>query len=132
VVLSPNPIRYTGIDHADYIVALSQDGLNKLQSAGVFDRLSETGLALVDDTLLNPPEGLGARLLRLPMRKKVGSKNAANGALGLVMSHSGALPVLGLVQMAERTWGTRAKATLKALAWGEVRGQELGLDKEES
>jgi len=125
LVLSPSPIRYTGIDHPDYVVALSEDGLNKLQDEGVFHRLSEAGLAIVDDTLLNPPEGLGSRLLRLPLRKQVGSKNAANGALGMVMSHSGALPVLSLVQMAERTWGSRAKATLKALAWGEVRGREL-------
>ncbi len=117
LILSPTPIHYTGIDAADALVAVSQDGLGQLIGRRMFDKLVEGGTALVDASLDLPPE-LEERVTRLPLRKAAKVTGAATAALGWLFTRTGAVDVDAVTDTARAAFGAGAKSTVKALEWG--------------
>jgi pyruvate/2-oxoacid:ferredoxin oxidoreductase beta subunit len=80
--LSPSPIDFTGIEHPDFIVITSEDGLREMIGQRMFDRLTPSALVYLDDSLA-PPEGVHP-VHRVAFRKTFGADRAALGALVFV------------------------------------------------
>jgi len=118
LILSPEPIHYTGIDRPDVLIALSEDGLAKLRSTGHLDRLAADGLLLADEGLSGLPEG-DSRLRALALRRAAGAKNSAFAALALAVGWRGVVAPSVLADAAERAWGAKARRTVKAVRWAE-------------
>jgi hypothetical protein len=79
ICLSPQPIEYTGMESADIVIAVSQDGLNELEANGTLAQLTPRTLLLVDAELeISSPTGL---LFRQPFRRKATPKRAALAAI---------------------------------------------------
>ncbi len=78
IVVSYEPVVYTGIETPDAVLVVSPDGLRELEMQRLFVRLTESSLLLLDDSL-TPPQ-CNARVLQFPFRTG-GEKNAASAAL---------------------------------------------------
>ncbi|HVS85437.1 MAG TPA: thiamine pyrophosphate-dependent enzyme [Gaiellaceae bacterium] len=76
VILSPEPILYTGIERPDAVLIVSQDGARELAATGVFDRVDGRTFVLADETVELPVEAE-----RLPLRATAGAKGAALAAV---------------------------------------------------
>jgi Pyruvate/2-oxoacid:ferredoxin oxidoreductase gamma subunit len=74
VILSPQPIRYTAIQHPGAIIAVSQDGLRELKSGYALQSASADTIIVADDSLEIPETA--ARVISHPFRK-AGAKKAA-------------------------------------------------------
>lgn len=83
--LSPKPIGYTGIEQPDVVVVTSEDGLRELKSQRVFERVGDSSVIYVDESLVWPERPQSARVL--PFRKTFGPSLAAVGALSFVAKH---------------------------------------------
>jgi len=90
VCLSPEPILYTGIDDADGVIVVSEDGLKELSGRKVFERLSPDALVIIDAELPLPPTR--ARVIRPSLRRLASGKMAAAAGLGLFLKHSKIFP----------------------------------------
>ena len=77
--ISPGPIGYTGIEHPDILLILSEDGVREAVSAGWFARIDATTEVYVDETVGAGLNGPGIR--RLPIRRIFGAGSAALGSL---------------------------------------------------
>lgn len=91
VCLSPEPILYTGIDEADGVIVVSDDGLKELRGQKVFESLSPDALVIIDAELLLPQTR--ARVIRLPVRRLASGKMAAAVGLGLFLRYRKIFPV---------------------------------------
>jgi len=79
ICLSPQPIQYTGVESADVVVAVSEDGWNELRANGMLAKVTPSTLLLVDAELESSiPAG---RLFRLPFRREATPKRAALAAI---------------------------------------------------
>lgn len=79
ISLGPSPIRFTGIEHPDALLAVSQEGLRELSRRGSIDSMSDSSLLVLDDSLeCELPRG---RSIPLPLRKTFGANGAATAAL---------------------------------------------------
>lgn len=78
LVISYEPISYTGIETPDAVIVVSWDGLRELEVQGLFARLAESSLLLLDESLTPPP--CRAKVMQVPFRAG-GGKNAAAAAL---------------------------------------------------
>ena len=79
ICLSPQPIQYTGMESADVVIAVSQDGWNELQANGTLAAVSPGTLLILDSELeIETPTG---RLLRQPFRRDATPKRAALAAI---------------------------------------------------
>jgi len=90
ISLGPLPIRYTGIENPDAILAVSQDGLRELFRRASIETMSDDTLLVIDESL----ECADLRGIRvaLPLRKLFGPNGAAMAALLFVCRHYSILP----------------------------------------
>lgn len=86
LVLSPEPVLFTGIEVPDFVCVVSIDGLRELEIQGVFGRLAATSRLLLDESLPAPLSA--ARLSRHPFRSG-GGRMAAVAALDMLASTIG-------------------------------------------
>ncbi len=91
VCLSPEPILYTGIDDADGVIIVSEDGLQEVRGRKVLEGLRPDALLIIDKAL--PLPQTRARTIRLPLRRVASGKMAAAAGLGLFVKHSRIFPV---------------------------------------
>jgi Pyruvate/2-oxoacid:ferredoxin oxidoreductase gamma subunit len=78
VILSPEPILYTGIEQPDAVLVASADGLAELERNGVVAAIGPETQVIVDEELELPP--LPVEPLRRPLRAN-GGKRAALAAV---------------------------------------------------
>lgn len=88
VIVSPNPILYTGSPIPDVLIITSSDGLGYARAAA--SRM-KAGVLYIDDSL-DVPE-TGARVEKVPFRERVGAKNSAMYAMFYVVFHEKLYPV---------------------------------------
>lgn len=79
VCLSPSEIHFTGIEHPDVTIAVSEDGLRELVERGSLSELLASSILLIDESLAQPETQ--AKVYRHPFRKLCGVDKAALGAL---------------------------------------------------
>jgi pyruvate/2-oxoacid:ferredoxin oxidoreductase beta subunit/Pyruvate/2-oxoacid:ferredoxin oxidoreductase gamma subunit len=95
IILSPEPIEYTGIDAPDYVVLVSEDGLRR--AGARLAGLGPSSTVLAEESLELPPTG--GTVIRLPIlatAKKVGRLSVAVVALAALLRHSGLYPLEAL------------------------------------
>ena len=79
ICLSPQPIEYAGMESADVVIVVSQDGWNELRANGTLAKFTPRTLLLLDAELeISTPTG---RLLRQPFRREATPKRAALAAV---------------------------------------------------
>jgi hypothetical protein len=90
ICLSPQPIEYTGMESADVVIAVSQEGWNELEANGTLARLTPRTLLLLDaEVEITPPTG---RVLRQPFRREATPKRAALAAIAFWLSMEPVVP----------------------------------------
>ena len=115
VILSPEPILYTGIERPDGVLVISQDGCRELQRAGVFSRETGATTVLADEEVQLP--ALAAAVRRFPFRKKAGGKLAALAAVAAWLGKDGPVPAEAFRAAIEARYGAaEAARTREALA----------------
>ncbi len=82
--ISPEEVQFTGVEHPDFIIASSPEGLRELISNGTFARATAKTTIYID-TSLSIIDSIG-RVVALPFRKSFGAERAALGALAFVVS----------------------------------------------
>ncbi len=121
IIVSPEPIHYTGIALPDFTFVVSRDGLSTLAARG---RLAARVL-VVDEDLDGPvPDGA----LRLPLRSGAKSKGAAMAGLGWLLARVGAFPVERLSERVVAVFGDKAKPSVRALTWGAAQSGTQAAD----
>ncbi len=110
---SPEPILYTGIDCADGVIIVSDDGLKAMKERRIFDSLSPDVVVIMDSTLPQPKTE--ARLVSLPLRRLVSAKMAAAAAIGLYLKISGIFSVEAYKAAIESSYGEQATDYFNAL-----------------
>jgi Pyruvate/2-oxoacid:ferredoxin oxidoreductase gamma subunit len=91
IILSPEPIDYTGIDSPDFFVVLSADGLARIRAR--IEKLAATCILYSEETLELPETK--AQVRRLPfaeLGKPVGKLYVATAALAALLEESGIFP----------------------------------------
>jgi hypothetical protein len=78
VCLSPDPIYYTGVDHPDAVLVVSEDGLRELSMNGTLNRVTEETILVFDCDL--PLGDTPGRKHEFPFRKEFGARQAALAA----------------------------------------------------
>lgn len=101
LIVSGEPILFTGVSSPDAVVIVSADGLGYARETV---RNLTGGTVVVDDSLELPPTP--ARVVRCPFRRVAGDRNAALLALAFLAEISGVVPVAAFVE----TVGTTGKA----------------------
>lgn len=86
LVLSPEPVLFTGIEVPDFAFVVSIDGWRELEVLGVFSRLAPTSRLLLDDSL--PMPVTAAQVSRHPFRGG-GGRKAAVAALDMLAANIG-------------------------------------------
>jgi pyruvate/2-oxoacid:ferredoxin oxidoreductase beta subunit/Pyruvate/2-oxoacid:ferredoxin oxidoreductase gamma subunit len=114
VILAPEPILYTGIETPDAVLVVSQDGVRELERSGVFERVGEETLVLVDEEVELP--ALAAEPVRLPLRAEAGAKQAALAAVAAWVERDGAIPAEALRAAVASRLGRHADEAAPALA----------------
>ena len=108
VILSRQPIHYTGIDCPDVMIVISQDGLDKVRSriGGHTLVIADTKLAPELEGLSGPPGPPGLpgpdNLVTHDFRKTGGLKGAALAAIACWLQDNGFLPIDALIEAASR------------------------------
>lgn len=113
VVLSPEPILFTGLERPDAVLVVSQEGAAELSRSGVLDRIAPETLLLADVEVALPP--LAASPRRLPFRKAAGGKSAALAAAAAWVAASGAFPIEALFDAVAARQGAEARETVEAI-----------------
>jgi 2-oxoglutarate ferredoxin oxidoreductase subunit beta len=76
--ISPDPIHYTGVDHPDAVLVVSEDGLRELSMNGTLGRVTEETTLVFDRSLpLGDAQGIKHEF---PFRKEFGPRQAALAA----------------------------------------------------
>jgi pyruvate/2-oxoacid:ferredoxin oxidoreductase beta subunit/Pyruvate/2-oxoacid:ferredoxin oxidoreductase gamma subunit len=112
VILSPEPIDYTGIDSPDFFVLLSASGLAR--SHARIESLPPTAVVYADESLELP--GTRARVRKLPtgeFGKRVGNPSMSIAALAAMLADSGIFPI--------EAFG----AAIESFQSGRIAGQNL-------
>ncbi len=99
LIVSPEPILYTGIEEPDVVLVVSGDGARELGATGMLDRVGPETLVLADETVALPPLAVEPR--RLPLRETAGAKGAARAAVESWLEQDGRLPVEAFHAVAE-------------------------------
>ena len=105
VILSPEPILYTGIEQPDAVLITSTDGLAELERNGVVPAIGSATVVIVDEELELP--SLPVEPLRRPLRAN-GGKRAALAALAAWAETQEGLPPHALRVAAELRLGANA------------------------
>lgn len=90
VILSPEPILYTGIQRPDVVLVVSQEGARELERAGVFARVGPHTEVVADEGVELPALPVAVRCL--PLREAAGAKRAALAAVSAWVEASGIVP----------------------------------------
>jgi pyruvate/2-oxoacid:ferredoxin oxidoreductase beta subunit/Pyruvate/2-oxoacid:ferredoxin oxidoreductase gamma subunit len=112
VILSPEPIDYTGIDSPDFFVLLSASGLARLRSR--IEGLPPTAVVYADESLELPE--MRARVRKLPtaeIGRRIGRPSMAIAALAAMLEDSGIFPT--------EAFGT----AIESFQSGRIAGQNL-------
>lgn len=104
--LSPKPIGYTGIEQPDFVVVTSEDGLRELRSQRVFERVGDSSVIYMDETLVGQERPQSVRVL--PFRKTFGASGAALGALVYVAQRHNLLEPSAIQKALEARLGEQA------------------------
>jgi 2-oxoglutarate ferredoxin oxidoreductase subunit beta len=78
ICLSPTPIYYTGVDHPDAILVVSEDGLRELSANGTLAKITGETVLVFDCEL--PLESGPGKKHEFPFRKEFGARQAALAA----------------------------------------------------
>ncbi len=89
LILSPVPIRYTGIAAPDVLVLTSEDGMR--HAGGRAKHMQEVGVVYRDETL--PEMDTAAQQKVYPFRKTAGPRNAMLTALTTLLKETGLFPL---------------------------------------
>ena len=91
ICLSPKPIEYTGMEHPDVVLVVSEDGWKELQANGTLAACREETVLMVDSQIEAVlPRG---HVIRLPLRREANPKRAALAALAAWLEKNPVLPV---------------------------------------
>ena len=118
IILSPEPIDYTGIVAPEHLVLISENGLNRVRAK--LDKMPASSVVYADESLELPETA--AKVLRFPFEKtakKVGRLSIGTVALGAVLAESGIYPADALAKAIHTFQRPKlAEANVKALAAG--------------
>jgi Pyruvate/2-oxoacid:ferredoxin oxidoreductase gamma subunit len=116
VIVSPRPVRFTGIETPDFAVVLAAEGLSRAR--GPLAAMPESALVLADGALEIPPTR--ARIVRIDARgaaRRYGEPNVALWALGRLLGEDAVLPPEALRDAVARyTSPAHREAALRAVA----------------
>lgn len=113
VILSPEPILFTGIEEPHAVLVVSQDGARELVRSGVLARVEARTMVLADNEVELPE--LRAEVSRLAFRKQTGAKLAASAAVACWLARTRALPLEALWAALRARYGPEVAATEKTL-----------------
>jgi hypothetical protein len=103
VILSAEPILYTGIHAPDGVLVVSEDGARELQASGVLARVTPETLVFADEQ--TPLPQLSCRVVRLPFRSKAGASDAALAAVAVWLEKTRAVPLESLWAAVDARFG---------------------------
>lgn len=110
VMLSPQPILYTGGRVPDVAIVVSDDGLGYVR--GLLSEMSR-GIVIIDESLTPPPSA--AKVVRQPFQKATGPRNATLLALLFLLRLTHLLPVEALIEQVKTAGRTRDEEVGKML-----------------
>lgn len=113
LILSSEPILYTGIERPDAVLVTSADGAAELARAGVLARVGPGTLVVADAGIELPP--LPVEPLRLPLRSSSGPKLAALAAVAAWSRSAGMIPGAALRAAVADRFGAAAEGVAAAL-----------------
>ncbi|MEO0080874.1 MAG: thiamine pyrophosphate-dependent enzyme [candidate division WOR-3 bacterium] len=93
IVISPDPILYTGTTVPDLAAITSNDGFRRCAPTL---RSMRTGLVLLDEELPEPETE--AKVIRTPLRRTAGRRGAALYALALLLREQNLFPLSALIE----------------------------------
>lgn len=93
VIISPDPIYYTGSTKPDYMLVTSDDGLEYAMPR--IKKATKASL-FIDDSL--PVPETAAEVIASPMRAKAGARNAALYSVFQLVKHTGILNINSLIE----------------------------------
>jgi 2-oxoglutarate/2-oxoacid ferredoxin oxidoreductase subunit beta len=114
LILSPDPILFTGIEVPDAVLVVSQDGAQELVRNGVFHGLTEETFVLADEGVTLPE--CAAIVQRFSFRAPAGGKNAAAIAIAQWLEMTAVLPIDAFLAALDRRQKSSADALRAALA----------------
>lgn len=88
LIVSPEPILYTGAPHPDVLIVTSEDGLKFAKK--LIDTATEESLLLIDDSLETPDTR--ARIISRNFREQVGGRNAMTMAVFEYLHQTNIIP----------------------------------------
>ncbi|HTK82667.1 MAG TPA: thiamine pyrophosphate-dependent enzyme [Bacteroidota bacterium] len=91
ICISPREIWYTGIERADAVIIVSEDGLRETSAKGIFPKLTPEAIVIADSELKIPETR--ARVLQLPFRSTCGAVKAAAAGLSAYLTLTDDFPV---------------------------------------
>jgi pyruvate/2-oxoacid:ferredoxin oxidoreductase beta subunit/Pyruvate/2-oxoacid:ferredoxin oxidoreductase gamma subunit len=90
ICLGPRPIQYTGMESADVVIAVSQEGWNELTTNGTLSALTPGSLLVLDSEI--ETESPAGRVLRQPFRRDATPKRAALAAIAFWLGKDRVIP----------------------------------------
>jgi pyruvate/2-oxoacid:ferredoxin oxidoreductase beta subunit len=94
IIISPEAIKYTGIEHPDAVIANSTDGLGKVRP--VIEKM-ETGKLFLDSSLEAPQTK--AKTVKLDYRTPAGARNSSLLAVMHFVKSEGIIPMEALLEV---------------------------------
>lgn len=91
VILSKNPIHYTGLERPDVVMMVTNDGWNK-----VSNRITDNSKIFIDSKITT-----GAPFESKPFLKTAGKKGAALSAIAYWIKETGVMPIEALLKVIE-------------------------------
>jgi pyruvate/2-oxoacid:ferredoxin oxidoreductase beta subunit len=114
VIVSPEPVLFTGIEEIDTLLVVSSDGARELRASGAYDRVIENTLLLADSSVELPD--LPCTIVRHPFREAAGAKLAALAAVVAWLDMTSVLPIDALWSVADSRFPSEAASMRSALA----------------
>ena len=94
LILSSEPVKYTGISKPDVLIITSNDGLSYSKETA---RQMKDGTLLIDDQLQTPETG--AKVVKLPFRSKAGNRYCALYSLFWLINSTKTIPPEAMQQV---------------------------------
>jgi len=94
IIISPEPIQYTGSPDPDYVIVTSTDGLD--YAKGLIKKMSH-GIVYIEESL--PDIESNTEVVRFDFRKKAGSRNAAIYSLLCLAKSENLIPVEAMLDI---------------------------------
>lgn len=107
VIISPGEINFTGVSSADFVVAVSENGLKEIKAQDIFNRINEKTIFIIDESLNIEKKGLN--IITLPLRRLCGGDKAAIGAVDYILMHYDILDHNAFKLLLEKRFGTYDK-----------------------